>query len=50
VQIWEKVASLESKLAQVESQDEDKGICGPTAIAAIALFPLGLYRIYKRRG
>jgi hypothetical protein len=40
----EKIAELETKAAT-----DDKGICGPTAIAAIALFPLGLYRIYRRR-
>lgn len=35
--------------AEKEVASEKKGICGPTAIAAIALLPFGLYRIYKRR-
>ena len=35
---------------EAEHAAENGGICGPTAIAAIALLPLGLYRLYKRRG
>lgn len=48
--------ALEERLAMLESGHEAEhaaengGICGPTAIAAIALLPLGLYRLYKRRG
>jgi hypothetical protein len=44
----EKLAMLESG-REAEHATEKGGICGPTAIAAIALFPLGLYRLYKRR-
>lgn len=46
-----QIKAAEERIAQLEIKAEtpDNGICGPTAIAAISLFPLGLYRIYKRR-
>jgi YVTN family beta-propeller protein len=46
--------ALEANLKEVKStaeaaKAEGKGICGPTALIALAMLPLGAYRLYRRR-
>lgn len=43
-----KIAQLEKELTEVK-KTSGKGICGPTALIALAMLPLGAYRLYRRR-
>jgi YVTN family beta-propeller protein len=49
-EIHELEETLESVKATAEAaKAEGKGICGPTALLALAMLPLGAYRLYRRR-
>lgn len=55
------IAALKKQLAAVKKTAEEakttadaakaqgKGICGPTALLALAMLPLGVYRLYRRK-
>lgn len=43
----DKAAAVAS--AQKNKDTKNKGICGPTALLALMVLPLGVYRIYRKR-
>jgi thiosulfate/3-mercaptopyruvate sulfurtransferase len=44
----EKIAELEKELAEVKKA-AGKGVCGPTALLALAMLPLGIRRLLKKQ-
>ncbi len=44
-----KKTAEEAKKTADEAKAVGKGLCGPTALLALAMLPLGAYRLYRRR-